>query len=438
MSGTNNPLPIADLVERDRVHRRVYTDASVFEKEMENVFGKAWIYVGHESQVPRHGDYFTTTIGTEAVIVVRHSDDSIRVLYNRCPHRGAKLAAEAAGHVSDFRCIYHGWTFATDGKVKAIPLEKGYDDTSFGRCSDEASVKPVACVASYRGFVFARLAAEGPGLISWLGATKSSFDNLCDRSPEGELEVVGKPLLYENPCNWKILLENITDNLHALPTHQSVSGPAKIMAKRDFENEDTPLVLDMLVPFGSPYSFFENMELTTAGNGHCYSGGANIHSGYKEDPEYLAAMREAYDEDAIQQILSLQRQNTVVYPSIAFKCNLQTMRVFRPVSVDKTILETWTFRLKGAPDEMLKRSVLYNNTLFSPSSMAAHDDGEAFCRIQQALAGDGHDWVSMHRYPNDELSGSDGTVVGPGTSDLPLRHQYNTWKAYMVDAEGAA
>ena len=79
------------LVEKDRVHRSVYTDPKIFNLEMERIWGKAWIYVGHESQVEAVGDYYTTEIATQPVVMVRHSDKQVYVLYNRCAHKGAKL-----------------------------------------------------------------------------------------------------------------------------------------------------------------------------------------------------------------------------------------------------------------------------------------------------------------------------------------------------------
>ena len=102
-------------------------------------------------------------------------------------------------------------------------------------------------------------------------------------------------------------------------------------------------------------SFFDKIGQTICGNGHSYSGGKiSIHSAYPEVPEYLLAMSKAYGAKRAEDILYVQRHNTVIYPSIALKCNLQSIRVFRPISADRTLLETWTFRLKGAPEELLR------------------------------------------------------------------------------------
>ena len=90
---------LAMLVQPDRVHRAVYTDAAIFDLEMERLFGRAWLVLGHESQVPRPGDYFTTRMGREPVIVVRKDDAEVSVLVNRCAHRGATVCAEGRGHV---------------------------------------------------------------------------------------------------------------------------------------------------------------------------------------------------------------------------------------------------------------------------------------------------------------------------------------------------
>jgi len=85
------------LVRPDRVHRSVYTDPAIFELEMERIFGRAWLILGHDSQIAAPGDYFTTRMGREPVIMSRGRDGAIHVLFNRCMHRGAKLATDDGG-----------------------------------------------------------------------------------------------------------------------------------------------------------------------------------------------------------------------------------------------------------------------------------------------------------------------------------------------------
>src|SRR5579871_5770829 len=85
---------IAKLIEPGRVHKRVYTDPDLFELEMERIFSRAWLFVGHTSQVPNPGDFITTELGRQPVIMVRHRDGAVHVLLNRCTHRGAKVVNE--------------------------------------------------------------------------------------------------------------------------------------------------------------------------------------------------------------------------------------------------------------------------------------------------------------------------------------------------------
>ena len=90
------------LVQGHQVHRDVYTDADVYRLEMKHLFHNAWIFVGHDSQTPNMGDYFTTQIGDQPVIQVRHSDGEIHVLHNRCPHKGTKIAIDREGNTGKF------------------------------------------------------------------------------------------------------------------------------------------------------------------------------------------------------------------------------------------------------------------------------------------------------------------------------------------------
>ncbi|HET7836864.1 MAG TPA: Rieske 2Fe-2S domain-containing protein, partial [Variovorax sp.] len=111
-----NPEAVRALVKPDRVHRDLYTSAELFELEQEHFFANTWNYIGHESQLPKAGDYLNTEIAGRPLIVVRHTDGSVRAMMNRCAHKGSRLVSAPCGNTGKFfRCPYHAWTFKTDG-----------------------------------------------------------------------------------------------------------------------------------------------------------------------------------------------------------------------------------------------------------------------------------------------------------------------------------
>src|SRR5882757_204999 len=198
-----------DLVRDYQVHRDVYIDRQVFDAEMQNLFHNSWVYIGHDSLIPKNGDFYTTTVGTQPVIMVRHTDGSIRILYNRCAHKGVKLVSETNGNTGkSFICPYHAWSYKTDGSLLAIPLSRGYENTGFDKSCAQAGLTVVENVRNYRGFVFGRLSSTGIDFDEFFGKSLSSIDNIVDRSPAGRLEATRGTLPYIHHRNWKMLVEN--------------------------------------------------------------------------------------------------------------------------------------------------------------------------------------------------------------------------------------
>jgi len=431
---------IAALVQKDKVHRDVYTDPEIFDLEMQRVWGRSWVYIGHESQVKKAGDYFATSIGTQAVFMTRHSDGKVYVMFNRCPHKGAQLIGEHCGHAPQIRCPYHGFVYDTNGTLIHIPQEEGYDGSPFGKGKGQSNVQQVPRVDSYRGLVFASLAAEGPDLIAWLGGAALSIDNMADRSPVGEIEISGGCFRYVHDSNWKMFVENLNDAMHPMIVHQSSAGTAKrVFDELDLDKKDVPFELEMMAPFVSNYDFFEEMGLTAWVNGHSVTGGDfSIHSDYSPIPGYTEALIDAYGEERAQKILRVNRHNTVVYPSFTLKGVITSIRVVKPISVNKTVIESWVFRQVGAPEELFHRSITYCNIVNSQANVVGPDDQEAYHRMQYGLeTKDDNEWVSQHRYLGAEEVQADGTKKATGTSDMVFRHQFEAWKSYMTDMEEA-
>jgi len=173
---------VRKLVREAEVHRDVFIDEELFQLEMEHLFANTWVYVGHDSQVAKEGDFYTTMIGSQPVVMVRHTDGEVKVLLNRCPHKGVKIAGETCGNTGKvFRCPYHAWRFRTDGSLLSLPWTQGYENTGFKDSPAAQGMTRVNNVRNYRGFVFARLNDEGPGFEEYFGDSLSSFDNMVDR-----------------------------------------------------------------------------------------------------------------------------------------------------------------------------------------------------------------------------------------------------------------
>ncbi len=426
---------IEALVTPYQVHRDIYISPEVYALEMRHLFANTWVYVGHDSQTPNKGDYYTTQIGDQPVIQVRHSDNEIHVLYNRCPHKGTKIAIDRTGNTGKFfRCPYHAWSFKTDGCLLAIPLKKGYDGTGLDRTEAAKGMEPVGAVRNYRGFVFARLAPEGISFEEYFGDALSSIDNMVDRAPEGRLEVVGAPLRYMHRCNWKMLVENQTDTCHPMVAHESSAGTAvKIWEEMDKpEGTPKPPAMEIIAPFMSPYEFFENMGIRTWPNGHGHTGvNTSIHADYSEIQGYFDQMVAAYGEDRARQILGESRHNTVYFPNIMVKGPIQQLRNFIPLAADRTLVESWIFRLVGAPDEMVARTAMYNRMINAPTSMVGHDDLEMYERAQEGLHAEGQQWVNVQRL-YEEGEDLEQEAVLNGTTERQMRNQFHAWVKFMT------
>ena len=148
---------------------------------MTNIFGAVWVYLGHESQIPRNDDYITLRLGLRPIILLRDSAGKIRALFNRCTHRGTTLCRKDKGSARIFTCPYHGWSFLNTGKLRAVPWPDGYacdfKDAKF-------NVAQVPRVDSYRGFIFGTLNPDAPPLIDYLGAITKPIDEWLDRQPK--------------------------------------------------------------------------------------------------------------------------------------------------------------------------------------------------------------------------------------------------------------
>ncbi len=434
----DHPEAIRALVQPDRVHRDVYIDAELFELEQQHFYGNTWNFVAHGSQIPRPGDYVTLDFAGRPLLIVRQPDGGVRALYNRCAHKGTKLTSDDCGNAGKFiRCPYHAWTYKLDGAPLAIPLKAGYEGTGLAQCESGRGLTAVKHVAVYRDFVFVKLNDAGLGFEEYFGESLQSIDNMVDRSPCGQLRAEGGVLRNVIRCNWKMYLENINDTVHPVSTHESATHAAKSVWGDRPDDAPKPMAIEQILPFGASYDFFDRMGARVYPNGHSMLGvNFSIHSGYALPPEYEAALVGAHGEARAREVLERSPQNSVFFPSLSVKGSPQAIRVIRPLAVDRTLVEAWSFRAVDAPDLLFDRALTYNRLVFSPMSVVAHDDAHLFETIQQGLHAQGNEWISLHRNfePSEE---SRGTSTTNGTNELLMRNQFRAWAKFMtLDMEG--
>ena len=426
------------MVEPDRVHRLAYTSQEVFDLEISNIFEKVWVYCGHESQVKNVGDYATLQIGRQPMVMVRGKDAQVRVLYNRCPHRGVQLCGGLKGNTgNNFVCSYHAWSFHLDGKLESMPLQKGYDGTRLTRDNPDCHMKAAPQVASYRGFVFASLAVDGPSLLEFLGEAKVAFDDMCERSPEGEVEVVPVCHRVVQHSNWKFFMENQLDSLHPSVTHQSTGVAAGRIEKQIAANGGkVPLYYHYLSTFASSFEQWDGVQTINFPRGH---GVLKAYMGLRpQDPEtkaYEKLMEKAYGREKMEEYLSRSIHHVLVYPYLSVQSPLQQLRVLRPLAPNKTLSEIWHFRLKGAPEAIYRRSLWYFNLVNSPATMINADDLENWTKGQWGLESTGSDWVSFHREFGRDTIDNGVTYSNKGTSEGVMRSQFKAWVEYLAEAK---
>ena len=186
---------------------RVYTDPIYLELERERVFARTWQLVGRADEVREHGQYFTTQIGDDPLVILRDGD-ALRGFYNVCLHRAGPVAS-GCGKRNTLQCRYHGWTYALDGTLKRAPEMQGVERF------DPADMHLVPIrVATWGPLVFVNLDGKAPPLLEVLGDVPR---RVAPFGCESMRYVMRKE--WEIGCNWKIYVDNYLEGYHLPVVH---------------------------------------------------------------------------------------------------------------------------------------------------------------------------------------------------------------------------
>jgi p-cumate 2,3-dioxygenase subunit alpha len=433
-------MELADLiVEREdegyfAYHRSALTSDGIHRCELEHIFRRSWLYVGHESEVPEPGDYVRRTVATQPLFFVRgRTTGGVQVFANSCTHRGATICRRDRGNAKTFQCFYHAWTFDSEGSLIGVPDEEAYGP-SFDK--SRYGLVEVPRAQSYRGFIFVSFDPDVEDLVTYLAGAREYIDNLVDAvevaatvfadgdSSNGKgsngngwaspLEVLRGTHQYGIKANWKLLVENSMDGYHLGPTHQTY-----FQFLKDQNVEVAP----------------STGTMTLLGNGHAvieYSGswGRPIAKWNKAFGEASRPQLEAVRErlvatlgDTGQRMAELNR-NVFIYPNLFLMDNNATaLRVIEPTA--SGYMDVAQYELAPRSEDATVRRVRLESyvTFAGPGGLATPDDVEALESCQQGAAS-GVEWSNISRGYHDEVPRMSG--------ELQMRAFWRRWHDQLL------
>ena len=410
----------ADLVQDSVVDPALYTDPRIFDLEMDRIFARTWVWVAHVSELPKPGDFRSTFVGRNPVIVVRDRKDEIHVLENRCRHRGATVCEKTKGNATGFTCPYHSWSYGLDGKLRGLPYADGYEDVIEKGDLPLKSLK----VGVYAGMIFASYNHDIEPLEDFLGNARHWIDLFMKQGAGFPIKTQGEHK-FSFKGNWKIQLENTTDGYHFPVVHKT------FLQSVDAETSE------ML-------SFMTDEESITRslGNGHSVMVmvpehvDLDVDDGSEQLQERFAHVTEALSKDyPPEQVRRIVRSlhgagfNLNLFPNVAM--SMSFFRVLRPVAVDETEIRHVALGMDGGPEIANRERLRIHEHFQGPFGFGSPDDAEAWERVQ-AGAHAGRDVpILVNRGLNREWQDTNGDKVSHSTDETGMREAYAMWKRMM-------
>jgi benzoate/toluate 1,2-dioxygenase subunit alpha len=430
--GAQTGFDVDELVKRGpstfRVHTRAYTDPEIFELEMERIWSRTWVYLGHESEIPLPGNYKTAHIGRQPVIVARDDKGGINAFYNRCRHRGAVVCREPRGFANTFRCPYHGWIYGKDGRLLGVSMRDGYP----ADFEQPEGLGKVPLVESYRGLIFGSASTDVPPLKEHLGLAATWIDRRVGMSPVGEIELVSEPYVVEYSGNWKFMIENIIDEYHFAFVHEPFN---KLQEKYGQTTGD----------FGAHvHGSVKDMNSRRQAGRKSWGGVGGHGLGEKqvsddkldellsgEDAEYYRTLLEQHGRDELAFMVG--GGSVMTHPNVGMIH--RQIRVVRPLAVDRTEVTIYPYEVKGAPTSQNEGWLRSQERFYGPAGYGMPDDVEMFALNQQGLSASAVDWLILERGLDREEVNERGDKSSPVGGETPLRALWEEWIKLMSRAD---
>jgi phenylpropionate dioxygenase-like ring-hydroxylating dioxygenase large terminal subunit len=402
------------LVQKDRVHGSLYSNAALFELEMKKLYYGGWVFVGHDSEIPKIGDYQRRVLGREEVLFLRARDNSIRVMANRCSHRGNLLAIEKSGNTKYFTCQYHGWVFDLEGKLRDVPFPGGFEKDR--TCMSVRSLKTEV----YRGFVFASFNPEVGPLADHLGLSMQLIDRACDMSPVGRIRLSAGWVKHRFAINWKMLPEGDTDGYHVQYTHSSFAKVTRSHYEAGVLEQENALT-SQTIDWGGGHTelYFKPM----------YKNYMEW-LGVKPDrfPDYVADMKKAYGDEKGEYLLIAGAPHAVIFPNLFI--GEMNIVFFQPINAHECIQWHTALLLEGVSEELNTRILRNSEAAMGPAGLLLADDGAIAERAQYSLR-DRADWLDISRGLNRQHVDAEGKIYGHVSDECTNRAFWRHYKKVM-------
>jgi benzoate/toluate 1,2-dioxygenase alpha subunit len=360
------------------VDRALFSDPEIFALEMKYIFEGNWVYLAHESQLPRPHDFYTTTIGRQPIILTRNQAGEIGGFLNACPHRGATVCLVKRGNQKILTCPYHGWSFNTNGALVGVKDHAtGAYPEAFERL--DHGLTRIPRLANYRGFLFGSLNPAVEELETHLGEARVFIDMIVDQAPQG-WEVVKGSTDYTYAGNWKLQVENGVDGYHFDIVHRTFMG---VIQRRMTAGQDTVRALDV-----------QQLGTSAIANG-CYdlgNGHTLLWTDYpnpQDRPNYdrREELGSRFGEARTRWMMDRVR-NLLIYPNIFFMDQTSTqLRIIHPLAVDKTRVSTHCIAPVGESAVARAHRLRQYEDFFNASGVGTPDDLAAFEACQRGYQG---------------------------------------------------
>lgn len=422
-----------------RVRRSVFTDEELFELEMKHIFEGNWVYLAHESQIPNVGDYFTTNIGRQPVVISRDKQGELHALINACSHRGAMLCRRKTDNRTTFTCPFHGWTYNNAGKLFKVKDPRGAGYPEQFNTDGSHDLTKVARFESHRGFLFGSLNPDVKPLSEHLGDAAKVIDMVVDQSPEG-LEVLRGSSTYTFDGNWKLQTENGADGYHVSATHWNYAATTARRTSGESRNDTKNMDAGGWSKQQGGFYSFEHGHLLLWTK---WLDPANRPLGERRD-ELVAE----FGEEKADWMIGVSR-NLCLYPNVYLMDQFSSqIRHLRPISVDKTEVTIYCIAPKGESATARAQRIRQYEDFFNATGMATPDDLEEFRSCQKTYQADAAPWNDLSRGAVHQIEGPDEDAERIGLNPLasgvrtedeglyPIQHGY--WLETMrraLDAE---